>query len=143
MPEAGRRLKVGILLPEGEGRMSGATATWGDLVSLARLAEDVGIDSLSIPDHLLYRAEGQTSRGTAKSCTLLAALAAVTNRIELGSFVTCTSFRNPALLAKIADTIDEISDGRLILGLGAGWHEPEYLAYGYPFDHRVSGPSGK
>ena len=138
MPETGRRLKVGILLPEGEGRMSGATATWGDLVSLARLAEDVGIDSLWIPDHLLYRTEGETSRGTAESCTLLAALAAVTNRIELGSFVTCTSFRNPALLAKIADTIDEISDGRLILGLGAGWHEPEYLAYGYPFDHRVS-----
>jgi alkanesulfonate monooxygenase SsuD/methylene tetrahydromethanopterin reductase-like flavin-dependent oxidoreductase (luciferase family) len=138
MSETGRTLKVGILLPEGEGRMSGATATWGDLVSLARLADDVGIDSLWIPDHLLYRTEGETSRGTAESCSMLAALAAVTNRIELGSFVTCTSFRNPALLAKIADTIDEISNGRLILGLGAGWHEPEYLAYGYPFDHRVS-----
>ena len=138
MSETGRLLKVGILLPEGEGRMNGATAKWGDLAALAQLAEDVGIDSLWIPDHLLYRLEGQTSRGTAESCSLLAALAAVTNRIELGSFVTCTSFRNPALLAKIADTIDEISDGRLILGLGAGWHEPEYIAYGYPFDHRVS-----
>lgn len=131
-------LKIGMLLPEGEGRMSGATASWGDLAALARLAEDVGIDSLWVPDHLLYRREGEQSRGTAESCSLLAALAAVTTRIELGSFVTCTSFRNPALLAKIADTIDEISGGRLILGLGAGWHEPEYLAYGYPFDHRVS-----
>jgi alkanesulfonate monooxygenase SsuD/methylene tetrahydromethanopterin reductase-like flavin-dependent oxidoreductase (luciferase family) len=137
-PDTGQSLKVGILLPEGEGRMDGATASWADLVSLARLAEDVGLDSLWVPDHLLYRSEGEVSRGTAESCSLLAALAAVTNRIELGSFVTCTSFRNPALLAKIADTIDEISGGRLILGLGAGWHEPEYMAYGYPFDHRVS-----
>ena len=138
MPEMGGRLKIGLLLPEGEGRMSGATASWRDLMSLARLAENVGIDSLWIPDHLLYRMEGEPSRGTAESCSLLAALAAVTDRIELGSFVTCTGFRNPALLAKIADTIDEISGGRLILGLGAGWHEPEYIAYGYPFDHRVS-----
>ena len=98
--------------------MGGATASWRDLMALARLAEDVGLDSLWVPDHLLYRSEGEVSRGTAESCSLLAALAAVTNRIELGSFVTCTSFRNPALLAKIADTIDEISGGRLILGLG-------------------------
>jgi alkanesulfonate monooxygenase SsuD/methylene tetrahydromethanopterin reductase-like flavin-dependent oxidoreductase (luciferase family) len=62
----------------------------------------------------------------------------VTNRVEIGPLVSCTGFRNPALLAKIADTVDEISDGRLILGLGAGWHEPEYLAFGYPYDHRVS-----
>ena len=52
--------------------------------------------------------------------------------------VVATSFRNPALLAKMADTVDEISGGRLILGLGAGWHEPEYRAFGYPFDYRVS-----
>ena len=56
--------------------------------------------------------------------------------MELGSLVTCAPFRNPALLAKMADTIDEISGGRLILGLGAGWHEPEFDAFGYPFDHR-------
>src|SRR5574338_590889 len=66
-----------------------------------------------------------------------AALAAATSRVEIGPLVSCTSFRNPALLAKIAATVDEISGGRLILGLGAGWHEPEYRAFGYPFDHRV------
>jgi len=64
-------------------------------------------------------------------------LAAVTTRIEIGSLVVCTGFRNPALLARMADTLDEISGGRLILGLGAGWHEPEFRAFGYPFDHRV------
>jgi probable F420-dependent oxidoreductase len=133
-----RPLKVGLLLPEAEGRMNGDTAGWADLLSMARLAEELGFDSLWIPDHLLYRSEGQETRGTAESCSVLAAWAAATSRVELGSFVTCTSFRNPALLAKIADTIDEISGGRLILGLGAGWHEPEYAAFGYHFDHRVS-----
>jgi alkanesulfonate monooxygenase SsuD/methylene tetrahydromethanopterin reductase-like flavin-dependent oxidoreductase (luciferase family) len=71
--------------------------------------------------------------------TMLSALAALTTRITLGTIVACTSFRPPALLAKIADTIDEVSGGgRLILGLGAGWHQPEYEAFGYPFDHLAS-----
>jgi alkanesulfonate monooxygenase SsuD/methylene tetrahydromethanopterin reductase-like flavin-dependent oxidoreductase (luciferase family) len=61
----------------------------------------------------------------------------VTERVELAPLVTCTGYRNPALLAKIADTVDEISGGRLILALGAGWHEPEYRAFGFPYDHRV------
>jgi len=69
--------------------------------------------------------------------SLLAALAATTTRVELGPLVSSTSFRNPALLAKIADTVDEISNGRLILGLGAGSYEDEHYAFGYPFDHRV------
>ena len=63
---------------------------------------------------------------------------AVTTRVELGPLVVCTSFRNPTLLAKMADTLDEISGGRLILGLGAGYHEREYRAFGYPFDHLIS-----
>jgi len=65
-------------------------------------------------------------------------LAAATERVELGSFVTCAGWRNPALLAKMAATVDEISGGRLILGLGAGWQEPEFRAIGFPFDHRVA-----
>ncbi len=68
---------------------------------------------------------------------MIAALAAVTTRIEIGTLVVCTSFRNPTLLAKMADTVDEISGGRLILGLGGGWNEPEYQAFCYPFDHLV------
>ena len=69
---------------------------------------------------------------------MLAALAGATRRVEIGTLVTCNSFRNPAILAKMAMTVDEISHGRLILGVGAGWNEPEYKALGLPFDHRVA-----
>src|ERR687893_2015533 len=118
--------------------MAGATPRWSDLAAIARRAEEVGFDSLWVQDHLLFRYPDQEPEGPWESFSLLAALAAVTSRVELGTLVTCVSYRNPALTAKIADTIDEISGGRLILGLGAGWHEPEYAAFGFPYDHRVS-----
>ncbi|HVA87165.1 MAG TPA: LLM class flavin-dependent oxidoreductase, partial [Candidatus Saccharimonadales bacterium] len=75
--------------------------------------------------------------GYHEAASVLAGLAAVTARVELGTLVFSTSFRAPALLAKIAATIDAIAGGRLILGVGCGWHEPEYQAFGFPFDHRV------
>ncbi len=133
-----RSLKVGLILPDTEGEMGGETACWPDLVAMARQAEELGFDSLWNADHLIYRFPGKVVQGPWESWSLLAGLAAVTSRVEIGPLVSCTSFRNPALVAKIVDTIDEISGGRLVLGLGAGWHEPEYLAFGYPFDHRVS-----
>jgi probable F420-dependent oxidoreductase len=104
---------------------------------MALRAEAVGFDSVWITDHLIQRSGG-TDRGPWEGWSLLTALAAITHRVEVGSLVFCTGFRNPALLAKMADTVDEISGGRLILGIGAGWHEPEYHAFGFPFDHRVS-----
>jgi len=133
-----RPLKVGLILPDTEREMGGATASWHDLVVMARLAEDLGFDSLWNADHLLYRFPDREVQGPWECWSIIAALAAVTSRVEIGPLVACTSYRNPALQAKIADTIDEISGGRLLLGLGAGWHEPEYQAFGYPFDHRVS-----
>jgi alkanesulfonate monooxygenase SsuD/methylene tetrahydromethanopterin reductase-like flavin-dependent oxidoreductase (luciferase family) len=131
--------KLGIILPEGEGDLDGRTPRWSDYVAMARLTEEAGFDSLWFVDHLIYRndASGRPPQGAWECWSVLAALAAATSRVELGSLVTATSFRNPALLAKMADTIDEISGGRLILGLGAGWNEVEYRMFGYPFDHRV------
>jgi alkanesulfonate monooxygenase SsuD/methylene tetrahydromethanopterin reductase-like flavin-dependent oxidoreductase (luciferase family) len=137
---AGRPLKIGVILPFGEVAMAGATARWADILATAQAAEAAGFDSIWLPDHFLFPPpEHETDPiGTWEGTSLLAALAAVTRRVELGSLVLCTGFRNPALVAKMADTIDEISGGRLILGLGAGWHEREFYAFGYPFDHRVS-----
>jgi alkanesulfonate monooxygenase SsuD/methylene tetrahydromethanopterin reductase-like flavin-dependent oxidoreductase (luciferase family) len=133
-----RPLKVGIILPDTEREMGGQTARWSDLVQMAQLAEELGFDSLWNADHLLYSFPGRDLQGPWECWSIIAALAAVTSRVEIGPLVACTSYRNPALQAKIADTIDEISGGRLVLGLGAGWHEPEYVKFGYPFDHRVS-----
>ena len=135
-----RPLKVGIILPTMEEWLGGKTPRWSDMKSFAQHVEAAGFDSLWVNDHLLFRIEGPASptRGIWDGWTLMSALAATTTRIELGTIVLCTSFRNPALTAKSAETIDEISGGRLILGLGAGWHEPEYKAFGYPFENLVS-----
>lgn len=130
-----RPLKVGLFLPYIETQMDGATPRWTDLLAMARRAEEAGFDSLWLADHLLIRFG--PPRGPWECWSMLSALSAVTERVELGTLVTCTGFRNPALLAKMAETVDEISGGRLILGLGAGYHEPEYRAFGYPYDHRI------
>src|SRR5829696_9057284 len=105
---------------------------------MAKRAEEAGFDSFWVPDHLLFRFPDVHQQGAWDAWSLLAALAATTKTMEIAPLVACSSFRNPALIAKMADTVDEISGGRLILGLGAGWHEPEYSAFGYPFDHRAS-----
>jgi alkanesulfonate monooxygenase SsuD/methylene tetrahydromethanopterin reductase-like flavin-dependent oxidoreductase (luciferase family) len=131
-----RPLKIGLLLPDSEGYMNGETAHWPDLRALAETAETVGFDSIWVTDHFLHRENG-VEIGPWECWSLLSALAATTRRVEIGTLVLCTGFRNPAHLAKMADTVEDISDGRLILGIGAGWNEAEYDAFGYPFDHRV------
>lgn len=128
-----RPLRVGIQLPEVE-----YVCSWRDHLEMARLAEAIGIDSLWLGDHLLYRDRGGRVRGPWDAWTMLAALAAVTSRVRLGPLVACTSFLDPAILARKAAAVDEISGGRLVLGLGAGWNAVEYRAFGIPFDHRVS-----
>ncbi|MGR4880401.1 LLM class flavin-dependent oxidoreductase [Streptomyces sp. LARHCF249] len=128
-------MKIGLVLPLSE--YPSGQPSYAQIRSLALQAEDSGFDSLWVFDHLLFRGDDGTSEGIWESWTVLAALAEATERVELGSLVTCTAFRNPAVLAKMAVTLDEVSRGRLILGLGSGWHVPEFEAFGVPFDHRV------
>lgn len=128
-------MKLGLVLDIDEGTLQGKSPAFRDLQAMAQMAEQVGFDSLWLPDHLIFRFPEREEQGTWEAFTLLGALAAVTERSQIGPLVACTSFREPALLAKMADTLDEISGGRFILGLGAGWHQPEYEAFGYPFDH--------
>ena len=134
-----RTLKVGLLLPQADGMRGLGVRGWRQVAEMAQVAEDVGFDSLWLVDHLLYKLEGEnTARGYWEVWSLLSAIAAVTSRVELGTLVLAMGWRNPALLAKMADTVEEISGGRLILGLGSGYHRFEYDAFGFPFDYKVS-----
>jgi alkanesulfonate monooxygenase SsuD/methylene tetrahydromethanopterin reductase-like flavin-dependent oxidoreductase (luciferase family) len=133
-----RPAKIGVFLPTAERQHARGTARWSDLLEMAQIAERIGLDSIWLQDHLLIRQPPHEQQGVWECWSLLCALAASTTRLEIGTLVMATSFRNPALLAKMADTADEISNGRIILGIGAGYQEGEYQAFGYPYDHRVS-----
>jgi alkanesulfonate monooxygenase SsuD/methylene tetrahydromethanopterin reductase-like flavin-dependent oxidoreductase (luciferase family) len=122
-------MRVGIQLPEVE-----RDVRWPEYRGLARAAEEGGFDSIWLGDHLLYR---RPERAPWEAWTLLSALAAATERVRLGPLVACAGFHPPGLIAKMAATIDEVSGGRFVLGLGAGWNEDEFRAFGIPYDHRV------
>ena len=123
---------VGVQLPEVEWEVP-----FPELIAMARAAEEVGFDSIWLGDHLIYDLP-VGPRGPWECWTSLAALGASTSRVLLGTLVASTGFHAPAMLAKQAATVDAISGGRLLLGLGAGWNEREYRAFGFPFDHRIS-----
>ncbi len=126
-------MKIGVQLPEVEREVR-----WQELRDVALTAEDCGFDSVWVGDHLLYRNSDGVARGPWEAWSLLAALAEATQRVELGPLVAATSFHNPAMIAKKAATVDEISGGRLILGLGAGWNRVEFEGFGFPYDNRAS-----
>ena len=135
MTDTTNRLKVGLQMPLGQE----GTVRWSEMRDIATLAEDVGFDSLWVVDHFLYQLEADSDPiGLWECWSLISALVACTTKVELGTLVLGMGFRNPALLAKMADTVDEISGGRLILGVGAGYHELEYTAFGYPYDKKYS-----
>jgi len=126
-----RPLKVGVLIPHLEGFYEDGTAGWSEMRDIAQTAEDVGFDSLWVADHLLYRFPGIDPFGTWECWTLVTALAAATTRVEIGTIVSVTLWRNPGLLAKMIDTAEEVSGGRIIAGLGAGSNESEFPAFGF------------
>jgi len=131
-----RRLELGLNLPYVEGTLDGRTPRWADILAMAQTAESIGFDAIWISDHVGFGDPKGDWDGAWESWTLLSALAASTSRVALGNFVLAVPFRNPALLAKMAETLDEVSGGRVILGLGAGWNEPEFTSYGIPYDDR-------
>jgi len=123
-------VRVGVQLPEVE-----RDVRRDELAAIARAVEDRGLDSVWVGDHLLYRGP---DRGPWDCWSTLAWLAGITQRVELGPLVACTAFHQPGVLARMAAAVDELSGGRLVLGVGAGWNEAEFVAFGLPFDHLVS-----
>jgi probable F420-dependent oxidoreductase len=124
---------VGVQLPEVE-----RDVRWPEVVSMARAAEEVGFESIWLGDHLLYRDDGRPERGPWDAWTTLAALAASTEHVRLGPLVACGAFHPPGIIARMAASIDEVSRGRFVLGIGAGWNETEFRAFGVPFEERAS-----
>jgi len=146
-PEGRRRMQLGVMVPIAEDSAFGGTPRFADMAEISRTADAAGFDAAWFADHLVFDMEPGNDfnmpsdgevRGVWECWTMMAGVAAATERIQIGSLVACTSFRNAGVIAKMAEAIDEISDGRFILGLGAGWHQPEYDRFGFPFDHRVS-----
>lgn len=129
-----RPLRIGVQLPEVE-----YDYDWPELKEMALTAERIGLDSIWLGDHLMYRYEdGRPPHGPFEAWSTMSALAAITERVQIGPLVASLGFHTPPMIAKKAATIDRISGGRFILGIGSGWNEAEYRGFGYPFDHRAS-----
>lgn len=129
-------MQLGLNLPYVEGSMDGQTPRWSDIRAMARTAEAIGFDALWVSDHVGFGDPEGRWRGAWECWTLLSALAGSTENVALGPYVLAMPLRNPALLAKMAETLDEVSDGRVILAIGAGWNQPEFTSFGIPFEDR-------
>lgn len=131
-------MRLGLALPHYDTSLAGRPASWGGVARIARLAEETGFDSVWVSDHLFldwskYGGPDDV-QGSLECWTTLSALSAVTKRVRIGSLTLCNDLRNPGLLAKMAASLDLLSDGRLDIGIGAGWYEPEFRAAGLKFD---------
>jgi alkanesulfonate monooxygenase SsuD/methylene tetrahydromethanopterin reductase-like flavin-dependent oxidoreductase (luciferase family) len=125
-------MQIGVQLPEVEREVS-----WSELLEMVRLIEDGGLDSVWVGDHVIYERNGRWV-GPWEAWSTMSAIAAVTERIEIGPLVAAVPFHAPAMLAKKAVTLDEISGGRFVLALGAGSDRTDFDALGVSFDHRVA-----
>ena len=130
-------MKIGVIVPAAASDAADGVPSWPAIRSFARAAEAHGLDSVWMYDHFFHKPSSGPIDGQLEAWTVVSALAAATERVEIGTLVLCSSFRSPSLVAKMAVTADEVSGGRLILGLGAGWHDAEYDAFGFPKDRRV------
>lgn len=131
-------MRIGVCVPISERGQDRRTFRYAEMRDIALVAEHGGLDSIWVADHIfLVPGEGAT-RGAWESLTMLGALADATTRVELGPLVLCTPFRNPGMIAWAANSLDEISGGRFVLGLGSGWHQPEFDSFGFEFQRRVS-----
>jgi F420-dependent oxidoreductase-like protein len=129
------QMKIGLMVPQGfKHEYDGwdPSAAWARSIELTTNGERLGFESLWAFDHF-HTAPESTDEITFESFTMLAAMAMATSRVRLGHMVVCSGFRNPALTAKLTSTLDVISNGRFELGIGAGWMESEWVAYGYGF----------
>src|SRR3954447_15839642 len=125
-------MRIGLQLPEVE-----RVVSWPEYAAMATTADSAGFASLWLGDHLLYRGDGREERGPWDAWTVLAAVAAVTSKVRIGPLVACTGFSAPGLLARRAAAVQEVSGGRFVLGLGAGWNEAEFRAFGLPYGDRA------
>ena len=138
-PNTSRQMSIGLMMPMAERSAFGGSPRFDDIREMAVLAEDIGLDGLSFADHFVSRPDDPAgARGFWEATSTIAAIAASTKHVTLSVLVACALYRNPFVTAKVAETLDEISNGRFILGLGAGWSKPDFDMAGIPFDYRVS-----
>jgi alkanesulfonate monooxygenase SsuD/methylene tetrahydromethanopterin reductase-like flavin-dependent oxidoreductase (luciferase family) len=133
-------VKIGLILYLANDRETNRRRSYDSIRAIAQQAETDGFDSLWLSDNFFERNPGESTRGMWECWTVLSALAEATERVEIGTLILISAFRNPAIVAKMATTADEVSHGRLILGLGAGYpgyNESMYQGFGLPFDHQV------
>lgn len=132
-----RPMSLGLMIPIRERSMGGKTPRFEDMVSMATTARDVGFEAIWFGDHFTM-GDGDEMSGAWEAWMMMVGVAARVPGVQIGPLVSCTGFRNPGVVAKMTEAMDEISGGRFILGLGAGWNTSEYRQFGFPFNHRAS-----
>lgn len=138
-PNSTRPISIGLMMPMAENSAFGGSPRYSDIREMALVAEEVGFDGISFADHFVSRPDDPAGmRGFWEAFTTMSAIAEATDSIRLMPLVACAIYRNPFVTAKMVETLDEISGGRFILGLGAGWSQPDFDMAGLPFDYRVS-----
>jgi alkanesulfonate monooxygenase SsuD/methylene tetrahydromethanopterin reductase-like flavin-dependent oxidoreductase (luciferase family) len=130
-----RPLEIGLVLPIGETRADGSAAGWVEIRDIAVHAEALGFDTVWIPDELLWRRPDGSPWGWWECVAMAGAVAAVTSRIKVGTWILSALHRNPGITAKVVETLDEISGGRFVFGLGSGHSGRQGRTFGLPEDH--------